>query len=178
MANINVGRKSGFIVRSGVKKRESLWFNVVFSVSTLAAGTPVILGSLSATGLALRPFTVIRARGLLSVATDQIAATEDQLVAYGACVVSDQADAIGVTAVPTPVADSGSDLWFMYQLGYSQFRFGSAIGFSKLSSEFAVDSRAMRKVEEGQQLIEVLENSASGQGANVIAGVRFLVKLH
>ena len=178
MANISVGRKSGFIVRGGQRKRETLWTNVTFGVDTLASGTPVNITTLSATGLALRPFTVIRARGLFSVATDQEAADEVQMAAYGACIVSDQAQAIGVTAIPTPVTDSGSDLWFAYQLGFAQFRFGDATGFGNISKEFEIDSRAMRKVEEGQTLVEVIENSAAGQGVNTLTGVRFLFKLH
>ena len=56
---------------------------------------------LSAIGLALRPFTLIRVRGIFTIASDQSAATETQVGALGVAVVSEQAASIGVTAVPT-----------------------------------------------------------------------------
>ena len=41
-----------------------------------------------------------------------------------------------------------------------------------------IDSKSMRKVEEGQDLIEVIENSAISNGAQVITYTRVLIKLH
>ncbi len=178
MANLNIGRKSGFIIRGGVKRRETVWFNAVFALSTLAAGTPVLLSQLSAAGLALRPFTVIRTRGMLEVGSDQEAADEAQLGAYGACVVSDQAVAIGITAVPTPITDSDSDLWFAYQMAMTSFKFGDATGFANVGKSFEIESKGMRKVEEGQDMIEVIENSSVGSGLNMLVGARQLIKLH
>jgi len=116
MANIRVGRKSGFIERGGRMRRESVWLASGEIFTTFAAAnTAVLLTSLGATLLALRPFTVVRTRGILSIQSDQAAAIENQFFAYGHCVVSDQATAIGVTAVPTPDTDDTSDLWFVYE---------------------------------------------------------------
>jgi len=177
MAFVRRSRKGGFL-RGGVRRRETQWFNVLLASNTLAAATPVLLSTLSTTGLALRPFTVIRSRGLFLVRSDQVSADEIQIAAYGGAVVSDVASTVGVAAVPTPITDSVSDLWFFYQLGFSSFDFVTGAGFGDFSKNFEIDSRAMRKVEEGQDLITVVENSAVGSGVNVITGVRFLIKLH
>ena len=74
-------------------------------------GTSVVQTSLNAGALALRPFTMVRVRGVIRLETDQLTTTEFQEIAFGLAVVSDQAVAVGVTAVPSPVSDNGSDLW-------------------------------------------------------------------
>jgi len=102
MANIRRSRRSGFTTRGGRSVRESLWFDgPVFNTNMGAASTAVLVSSLSAAALALRPFTVVRTRGSMFLETDQQAASEFYQAAIGCCVVSDQAVAIGVTAVPT-----------------------------------------------------------------------------
>jgi len=181
MANVRTSHKSGFITRNGVRRRESLWFNTPGITQTVATNsTAFLLTSLNAAALGLRPFTVVRTRGLISCITDQNAATEDQHGAYGHAVVSDQATAIGVTAVPTPVTDNGSDLWFVYERFMSDFQFGTAVGFAKIGGYFSIDSRAMRKVEDGQDIISVVESEAAGLTAGFAfrSYFRCLIKLH
>ena len=80
MANLRTGRKSGFITRGGVSRRETVWFGDVYTnTAVAAANTAVLLSSLNAAALALRPFTIVRTRGQLSIRTDQTAATEQQV---------------------------------------------------------------------------------------------------
>ncbi len=177
MANIHTSRRSGFILRGGVQRRQTFWFSTLFSSNTLAAGTPVLIGSLNAAALALRPFTIVRTRGELMCMTDQEAVDESQLGAYGEIIVSDQSVAIGVTAVPTPVTDSQSD-WHVYQTFLSTFRFGTAVAFANIGTRYSLDSKAMRKVSEGQDLIQVIENSAAGGGVNTLVATKQLIKLH
>ena len=180
MANIRTGRRSGFILRGGRMRRETLWGQTASVLQTLAvAQTAILTNSLNAAGLALRPFTVIRVRGRVIVRSDQTAGSEDQSVAVGFAVVSDQASAIGVTAVPTPITDGGSDLWLMYQMVKSSLIVGSDSAIAQVS-DVDVDSRAMRKVEEGQDLIAVVESDTSGVTAGLLVGTgyRFLIKLH
>ncbi len=180
MANIRSSRKSGFIQRSGVRRRESLWVGFAGSdVAMAAASTAVLLTSLNAAALALRPFTVVRTRGVLQIRSDQEAADEVQDVAYGHAVVSDQASAIGITAVPTPVTDDVSDMWFVYQRIMNSFRFASGVGFDGGSGRFLeFDSKAMRKVEDGQDMISASETSAFSGGAVLSNHFRYLLKLH
>ncbi len=180
MPNIHTNRKSGFIRRSGVMRRETLWLGGVYQDTAIAAAsTALILTALTAAGLALRPFTVVRSRGLLFVSSDQEAGDERQSVAYGACVVSDQAVGIGVTAVPTPATDNDSDLWFVHESLFNNFQFASGVGFDGASgTKYPIDSRAMRKVEDGSDLITVVETSAVSFGTRVLSFNRVLLKLH
>jgi len=91
-------------------------------------------------------------------------------------VVSDQAVAIGVTAVPTPITDQGSSLFFAYQVFLDRFTFASAVGITQGSKTYSVSSRAMRKVEVGQDLISVVEFSGQGSGFNFFQSGRILIK--
>ena len=180
MANIRTSRKSGFIFRSGVKRRETLWLFTSENVAALSLATSaVIANSLNAAALALRPFTVIRTRLHLNIQSDQTLGTEDQVGAVGCAVVSDQAVAIGVTAVPTPVTDLGSDLWLAHQYLTSSFLFKSGVGVeAQFTTNADLDSRAMRKVEEGQDLILVKERGTLGDGITLFSAGRTLIKLH
>ncbi len=178
MANINRSRKSGFTLRGGRSVRESLWIGGTMIIDDLDTSGVVLSSSLSAAVLALRPFTVVRTRGSLSMLSDQFANTEDQQVAYAFCVVSDQAVAIGVTAVPTPLTDSDSDLYFVYETMMSRILVASAIGINAVAVERIIDSKAMRKVEDGQQVIAVAEAPASSEGLRLYSYNRILIKLH
>ncbi len=155
-----------------------MWFTVPTVEATLAGAPSVILlSTLNAAALALWPFTVVRTRGVLQMVSDQSGVTQTYGVALGYAVVSDQAVAIGVTAVPTPVTDKDSDLWFVYEQLFGQFSFASAVG-RDASAGFSkdYDSRAMRKVEDGQDIAIVAENEING--TIVINSARMLVKLH
>ncbi len=180
MANISVRRKSGFIQRSGGMRRESLWIGGSHVITSLAAAsTAVIQTTLGAGLLALRPFTIVRTRGVFLAFSDQLVATENWGVGYGIAVVSEQASAIGVTAVPTPMTDSGSDLWFVYEFIAGRFDFITVAGIeANTGRERIVDSKAMRKVEDGQQVVDVVETSSSSSGVNVATFSRTLIKLH
>ena len=178
MANLNIRRRSGFIQRGGVMRRESLWLAVVTTATGLAtASTAAIINTLNAAGLALRPFTVVRTRGTWLLTSDQAVASESFAAGIAACVVSDQAAAIGVTAVPTPVTDKGSDLFFMYDWNAGGFSFGTNIGFGEERIVKDYDSRAMRKVNEDQEPVFVIENDAF-DGLLLTHSARMLIKLH
>jgi len=133
--------------------------------------------SLNAAALALRPFTIVRVRGYLHIRSDQAAAPETYGVGMGFAIVSDQAAAIGVTAVPTPVTDKASDLWFLYES-----MFGATIGdvfagnMANRGEGKEIDSKAMRKVDVGQDFVSVYENEINGVVATFTG--RMLVKLH
>ncbi len=112
------------------------------------------------------------------IRSDQATADEDQRVAWGACVVSDQASAAGVTAVPTPITDDGSDLWFAHLYMFSGFEFISGVGALLRGTQYSLDSKAMRKVDVGQDLLTVVEMDASSSGTVIIQASRMLLKLH
>jgi len=175
-----MARKSGFVRRHGSMRRESLWVPLTFSQDTLAAASTVVLISVAGAGLlALRPFTIVRTRGLVMVRSDQNAVSEDQELGYGHAIVSEQASAIGVTAIPTPVTDMDSDLWFVYESLVQRLTFADATGFNPTAGEVRYfDSKAMRKVEDGQDIVTVAETGATSEGVLMTSTFRFLIKLH
>ncbi len=180
MANIRVARRSGRVLRGGSMRRESLWIGITATSSSFAATTVAILNALNTAGLALRPFTIVRTRGIFLIATDQTVANELFGASVGLCVVSEQANAIGVTAVPTPVTDLESDLWLMHETMLGSTENLSAVGFTpRAGYTKEYDSRAMRKVEDGSQMIFVAEGiGAIGEGFTLANQGRILIKLH
>ncbi len=156
-----------------------MWLGGAPLVSAFTVGGGTILGTLNAAALALRPFTIVRIRQTLAWKSDQTAATERQIGAVGFAVVSDQAVAIGITAVPTPVTDLASDLWMLHQFFMSHFTVTSAIGSESQYHQIDVDSKAMRKVEDGQDLVEVGELATGlSDGFSLSDASRILIKLH
>ncbi len=143
--------------------------------TTLPANTALLHASLNAAALAFRPFTVIRTRGLLSVRSDQSASSERGMLGWALAVVSDQAAAIGVTAVPTPITAQDSDLFFTYDLG----AWGTdANPVGRQIFTYAFDSKAMRKVEDNQDVVLVIENADGSFGCSFQIMWRMLLKLH
>ncbi len=178
MANIRTSWKSGFLLRGGVMRRETVWVEIAATNTALgAASTAVLFTGFSATLLALRPFTIVRTRGSWLVSSDQNSATETQMVALGMAVVSDQALAIGVTAVPTPFTDLSSDLFFLHEIATRRLEFITGIG-AVWQVGMPFDSKAMRKVEEGADVALSIETSGVSDGANVSKSGRMLIKLH
>jgi len=178
MANIRRSRKSGYTLRGGVMRRESLWFFVARTETALAASaTAALVTSLNAGALALRPFTIVRTRIKWLAESDQSAASESFVGNYGEAVVSDQAVAIGVTAIPTPATDLGSDLWYLIDQWPGTFSLVGTSIFADLTPK-TIDSRAMRKVEEGQDVVGVVEAGIGGNGTSIQVVGRQLIKLH
>ncbi len=177
-----MARRRGFGGRTALRqgqRRESLWVGVDLVNTSIGGGTAVLVSSLNAAALALRPFTIVRTRLHLFLNSDQQIASENQFAAVGMAVVSDQASAIGVTAVPTPITDLASDLWFLHQWMTSEFIFATAVGLGGSAGKvMEVDSRAMRKVEDGEDAIVCVESDAVSNGVEFGTMGRMLVKLH
>jgi len=167
-------------IRGRTDRRETRWLAGIPVAVTLASlSTASLTHTLTAASLALRPFTIVRTRGIWSIESDQAVASENQQVSWGFAVVSDQAVAIGVTAVPTPETDRDSDLWLAHETLFNGFLFGDATGFNEPNGRMGeLDSKAMRKVEDGQDIVSVIETSSISSGATVIVSFRMLVMLH
>ena len=158
------------------RKRETTWFSFEPANANIGtAGDAVLVFALNAAALALRPFTIVRTRFLVAIRSDQAAAIEVQRGAVGLAVVSDQAVAVGVTAVPTPIDDMGSNLWFVHQLLYADE--SNLTDRTRGESHFEIDSKAQRKVEVGQDVIVVAESSSTvSAGLIMTIGGRMLIK--
>jgi len=156
-------------------RRQTTWFQYSPAIATMTAPGGTLFFSLNAAALALRPFTVVRSHFHIGLRSDQAAAIEEQIAGVGLAVVSDEAVAVGVTAVPTPITEMGSDLWFVHQLIYASE--SRVVDKTREGQYISIDSKAMRKVGVGQDIVLVVEMSAASTGGMVITvGGRQLIK--
>ena len=157
-------------------KRLSSWFFFQPTQVTMTATGGTVFFSLNAAGLALRPFTIVRTHFELTLQSDQSAGIENQIACLGLAVVSDQAVAAGVGSVPTPFTDMGSDLWFVHKLLYGDE--SKLTDRTTSATRVSLDSKAMRKVDIGQDIIVVGELATGSSGLILTAGGRMLVKVN
>jgi len=111
--------------------------------------------------------------------SDQTGVSEFYGASFAAAVVSEEASTIGITAVPTPDDNSGSDLFFVYERMFGALKVTTDIGRFIETVSREIDSKAMRKVEDGQDIVFVAENDQlSTSGLTLTSFLRLLVKLH
>jgi len=154
-------------------KRQSLWLQFQPSIVTLTATGGTLIASLNAAALALRPFTIVRTRFEVFVRSDQVAAVEDQFGGFGVAVVSEQASAAGIASIPTPITDLQSDYWLQHKLMLAA---GSSVNDGRVGFGWSLDSKAMRKVNNNEDIVIVSEFAAAGDGFFLISGGRMLIK--
>ena len=159
-----------------------LWIDfaqVLQDPAAVAAATSVLLlPGLNAAVLALRPFTIVRTRGLVLVTSDQAGATEHQMGAFGFGLAQDQAVASGIGSLPTPVTEAGSSNWFLWQPLLSTVSQASAAAFANIGNVYEFDSKAQRKVPVGEDVYVAVENESATDGFLVSFVARMLVKIN
>ncbi len=166
-------------VASRAARRSTTWIASVNETgfTAVAAAGNDFQAKLGAAALAFRPFTVVRVVGQLFVQSDQIIdSQETPFGAAGLAVVSTKASAAGGTSIPLPITDEGSELWFAYQFWAA----GASIGANGNNPiyVFPFESRAMRKVTEGEDVVSVFENGSAADGCGYLLKYRMLIKLH
>ncbi len=168
------GRRTHVVGRSD---RQPVWFGINLQVTTVPGASAILIGSLNAAALLLRPFTVVRTHILVSWSSDQVAASEISNGAFGTIVVSEQALAAGVASIPDPIGEADAP-FFTWQAFSQQFLFADATGFESAGwSQYEIDSKAMRKVGNNEDIAFVATNAAALGGQIELIG-RMLVKLH
>ena len=153
--------------------KTKVWFGLGTGTITIVAATTQILTSLNAAALALRPFTILRTHAQIMLTSDQTATSETPEGALGRTIVTEQALAIGATAVPDPLLEPDAD-WYLYQAVMTTFLFGDATGFGPDGNQYSIDSKAMRKVGINDDVITVIQASP---GALLTIRGRMLVQL-
>ena len=165
----------------GVRRqvRETMWISIDPVDNTIgAASTASLVSSLNAAGLALRPFTIVRTHLTAWFGSDQVAASEVWGAAIAFAVVSESASAAGAALVPTPITEKDSDLFFLYHEEYGQFAVTTAVGTSEPGRGAQIDSKAMRKVNNDEDIVLVEETPALVSSCEIITSGRMLIKLH
>ena len=133
----------------------------------VAANTKVLLGSFALSNPNIDE-TFLRTVGVLSVQSDQVAASENWSGAFGIVGVTDLAIAAGAASIPGPITDRSDDGWFVYVPFLGTINVGDSTGIqSNILSLFPFDSKAKRKFDEGQQAALMVENSSASTGFNV-----------
>ena len=162
--------------RSGSRRLTS-WIGIDPIINVEAGNSVSLTHALNAAALAKRPFTIVRTYLELNLSSDQLSASESQIGAVAIAVVSDQASAIGVTAVPTPITDLASDLFLLHQLLFNEWLVNSAVGFDSVGGRrYSIDSKAMRKVNDDQDIVVTVEAASTSNGFNLTMGGRMLIK--
>ena len=125
------------------------------------------------------PLTVIRNRALLGVKSDQFAASEVQMGAFGLAVVSTDALNAGAASVPGPMSDPSFGGWMLFEPFSQDLKVGSQVGIEpKFGDMRNADSKAMRKIDDGESLVLVYESGQNSLGVSVFANLRTLSKLY
>ncbi len=156
--------------------RISVWASFTAQGQTVT-NAAVLLGVANAALLALRPFTIVRTRGLFHLSSDQSATSEVSSGAMGAIVVEEEAADAGIASLPTPVSEPNAS-YFLYEPYIHELQVSTAVGFeSPAGTNIFFDSKAMRKVGISQDIVIVAENTGSPGSLITIEG-RMLIKLH
>jgi len=170
-------RRSNRLVRSGSQRRATSW-DISMQTSTtinIPAASKVLV--VSTAGALTKNFTVVRTRGYLAVASDQIAAGELQVGGFGIGVVTSRARAAGVASIPGPMTDSTWDGWFVHDTFGQGLEVNSAVGFlADFFQRYVIDSKAMRKLDIDEDIVFVVENFHATTGFDVLFAVRYLIK--
>jgi len=167
--------RSSFVSRGRSPGRLTEWFGSVniTAFTGLAAASFIFDQQFSAAELAKRPLTVTRTIGQIYVQSDQVAAEEQPFGAVGMMVVSEKAAATGVTALPDPITEEPSDEWFVYR----SFSVDGGPITGRVVREFSFDSRAQRKVVDGETVVVMIANGSAANALRFLMKFRMLVKL-
>jgi len=147
---------------------------------TISATGKVILG---AGASALNDgLTVVRTRGQLLVRqSTSAAANNGYTFGMGICIVSSDAFAVGITAIPGPITDMDWDGWFYHDFGFVQSNTATTADIGEqISATYRkdVDSKAMRKLGINDTIVAVFESTLVGTAQlRVFFDSRVLIKL-
>ena len=172
------GRSRSFRSAGSTTRRQTEWIGGCQGLFDLADNTRVVVLAFSQAALAdLVPFTIIRTIGQWTTAIDAGFVTDqDYNVGLGGTVMLEQSRATPV--VPSPIINIADDNWFLYDTS-------TAVLEEVLTSNAAVmvsqtrplDSRAQRKVQDGDSIVFAAENNGVDT-ARVALTLRILCKLH
>ena len=136
------------------------------TLTNFASTQSVILG-LGAQAL-LDGLTLVRLRGSFRALLTAVAGANDGFAgAVGIGIVTAEAFAIGLTAMPLPLTDMEWDGWLYYRpfsVQSNTATIADGVNSGGVNLEFPVDSKAMRKLREGDTIFaaaQVVENGTS-----------------
>jgi len=112
--------------------------------------------------------------GSISIKSDA-AVSEVQLGAFGLCVVTDRAVAIGLTAVPGPIANIDEDVWATYVPILQTTEVLTAVGVEpNFATLYHFDSKAKCILQDGYSLAVMVENAHATEAFDIAFLIRVL----
>jgi len=107
--------------------------------------------------------TLIRTRGIVGLTLSAATAITDGFFgAFGMAVVSTASATAGVASIPTPLTEAGWDGWFVHR--YFDVR-ASIDRQGPQSVNLQIDSKAMRKVNEDESIVMVVDLIETGSAS-------------
>ena len=159
----------------------SEWASVTSGTpATLAPGVAILFASFSQASLGfLVPATLIRVRGMLYWDTNG-SAHGRSFGAVGIAVVKETARVAGIASLPSPITEASDDIWLFHHFLQCSRALSTANGFrGDFVHSFEMDAKAMRKLEDGDAVVIVVENNvAVGSDASFNMNARFLFLNH
>jgi len=141
--------------RARGRRTDYEWVDIRGAITAMdnAEGTAA-LGDGSFT--ALKSLTVTRMRGLVGVQLDTTGVDERILLSMGIIVVSQDAGAVGITALPKPQSD-GNAPWVWHGHAWCTSLSEAGVSTNGMYHRVEIDSKAMRKMKSSEQLVFVAE---------------------
>jgi len=168
------GHTSG--VRLSGQRRATEWIALSVPWQSQLGGKDLIAFFTQAELEALVPFTITRTVGIFGWAHDEdFILDQDVYGAIGFAVVRENARSVGGGAVPGPLTNVGDDVWYLHRF-FSGFV--ESINTASGGTNLILDSRAQRKVVDGDALIFMSELDGTSDDIEQCLGVRILCKLH
>jgi len=166
--------RRGFTPRRAKRAAPAWGFLISPAELVVASDTKVLLATFVLSNPPLGE-TILRTRARLWVRSDQSAGLEPQTGAFGLIVVSDRAADAGAVAIPGPGVDGADDGWFVHQTIVQSQETAAVSG----GTGYDIDSKAMRKVEDGMVIAVMVENFSPAVATGFVFGfsVRLLAKL-
>ena len=153
------------------------------TVQTISSTGKTILGSGLVLAAGMDVATIVRTRGYLFAGITGAGAALDSFhCAFGVAIVSTEAFVAGVASIPGPLTELDWNGWMVHQTfkvmqktTISDDNFGPGTLYTS-----EVDSKAMRKFNDNETLVAVLEVVEVGTGPSmrVMWDSRILLKLH
>ena len=108
--------------------------------------------------------TLVRMRGLFRAWSSSVDSVTARMIgAVGIANFSENAVGVGITALETPIGDADWDGWIWHQF----FDVGGLVNEGSGVYESVIDSKAMRKVHEGDSLVAIIQIETES-GATVL----------
>ena len=172
--NATRGRSFG-----GGVRRTTEWIGASWALQDVAANSSALVVSFTAAQLIDHiPFTITRVVGMWMTAIDAGFVTDqDYFACLGGTVLLERARAGGI--VPRPFTDLGDDNWFLHAMSGAYLEEVLTSEAASVTSQMIhFDSRAQRKVEDGDAISFIVENAVGGDTMQTSGAFRLLCKLH